>query len=103
MRFYGGTPMGWLRDTPMAVVKACAAMLGQLQAQEALAAINVTAVGTQRKLTGLSIKSIADGLRRGAQGGVRQRGVPLSPWGLAAMGVGIGVTIVPPSSGVSNG
>lgn len=93
--------MGWLRDTPIAVVKAHAAMLGRLQASEALLAVQAVALGTQRKLKPSSLTAIIERLKRAADGGQRQRAVPVTPWGLAALGIGIGVTVV--GKGNANG
>lgn len=46
LRFYGGAPMTWLAETPVAVLNACLAEIPRLRATEALEQASVVAVGS---------------------------------------------------------
>lgn len=46
VRFYGGDPVRWLTAIPMALVRAHAAMLPRLAAEESLLAVRRLSVGT---------------------------------------------------------
>lgn len=46
MRFYGGTPMTWLAETPMAVVRACVSQMSKLRARDSIRAATRVAMGS---------------------------------------------------------
>jgi hypothetical protein len=70
---------------PMALVRASLTMMPRLQAEEALLAVQVTALGTGSLKPG-DARAVRDRLARAA--GRRARAHRATPEGLAAMGIG---------------
>ncbi len=94
VRFYGGAPMQWLDDTPIAVVRACMEQLPVIDASEALGAANVTALGSG-VLSKADSKRFDRELRRAAGVLPTAKAAPLAK--LPAHG--IAVTRVTPTGG----
>lgn len=100
-RFYGCTPQGWLMETPMALLRACAQMLPRLQAEESLLGSTVTAVGSGT--AGREARSVTQAWQRTA-GSLRRSMRKPSLHDLASLGIAfVPVHPSPPADEVSRG
>lgn len=88
MRFYGGTPMSWLAETPGVVVQACVTMLPRLKADEALSTINHGAVAAGRVESGQA-SALARSLQLLANGDAGAPRVKRDPGELRALGFAV--------------
>lgn len=84
VRSYGGSPMQWLAETPLAVIEAMLGALPRLEAGETLMAVQAHALGAGTMKAEDSKRILRD-LEQ--QAGVRRAARKFSPEHLAAMGI----------------
>lgn len=95
MRFYGGTAVSWLAETPLGIVQACLTQIARLQAQESLLAVNRIAVA----LGGEGTRQVAAAWQRDAGRTPLAPATLPSPQRLGTMGIGVRrVPITSPSA-----
>lgn len=86
--------MNWLERLPFRIVRACAAMMPRLQAEESLTAVERTAVGTG-SLKKEDAQAITRAWARDVAPSSRERVQRITPEALEA--IGIQYQIVPPA------
>lgn len=86
VRFYGGDPMRWLAETPLAVIEAMLGALPRLEAGETLMAVQAHALGAGTMKPEDSKRMLRE-IEQAA--GVRRAPRKLSPEALAAIGIGV--------------
>jgi hypothetical protein len=100
VRFYGGTPLAWLRETPMGVIRAHVEMMPRLTAEEALLVTQATALGSRSiKLRASTARTILLRWDRAARSRRRGASARATPGHLQAIGIACTVIERPGGNG----
>ena len=86
-RFYGGDPRFWLDEAPVAIVRAYAAMLPRLEAEEALRGWGLAMLGAGRVSAAAARRKERELMR--AAHGRAARPARATPQAMAMMGIAV--------------